>query len=132
MAGTTQYKNDWQKANLDRISLTVPKGQKEQIQGHASAHGESVNGFISRAICETMERDQIFEQSREEMIALAKKFRVDIDIDDPEFKKIVEALAVLEPHMSGIKNGYFSRLYEQTHVSDMRVIVIEKDLRSTE
>ena len=47
MAGVTQYKNDWQKANLDRISLTVPKGRKEQIQGHASAHGESVNGFIN-------------------------------------------------------------------------------------
>ena len=72
MAGTTQYKNDWQKANLDRISLTVPKGQKEQIQGHASTLGKSVNGFICRAICEAMERDQTFEQSREEIIALAK------------------------------------------------------------
>lgn len=128
MAGTTQYKNNWQKANLDRISLTVPKGQKEQIQSHATAHGESVNGFINRAICETIERDQTFEQSREEMISLAKKFRVDIDIDDPEFKKIVEAFAVLEPHIPGIKNGYFSKLYQQVHTSDMQVIVINHDL----
>lgn len=41
----------------DRISLIVPKGQKEQIQSHAEAHGESTNGFINRAISETMERD---------------------------------------------------------------------------
>lgn len=37
MAGTTQYKNNWQREKLDRISLTVPKGRKEQIQSHASA-----------------------------------------------------------------------------------------------
>ena len=32
----------------DRINLTVPKGQKDTIQSHAEAHGESVNGFIGR------------------------------------------------------------------------------------
>lgn len=42
----------------DRINLTVAKGQKDIIQAHASAHGESVNSFIARAIRETMERDQ--------------------------------------------------------------------------
>lgn len=41
----------------DRISLIVPKGQKELIQAHAEAQGESTNGFINRAISETMERD---------------------------------------------------------------------------
>lgn len=41
----------------DRINLTVPKGQKEVIKSHAEAQGESVNGFINRAIEETMERD---------------------------------------------------------------------------
>lgn len=89
MAGTTQYKNDWQKTKLDRISLTVPKGKKEQIQGHASAHGESLNGFISRAIYETMNRDQIFEWGIEKIISIAKAQGVDtdIDIDAPEFKK---------------------------------------------
>ena len=42
----------------DRISLIVPKGQKDLIQAHAEAHGESTNGFINRAISETMERDK--------------------------------------------------------------------------
>lgn len=41
----------------DRISLIVPKGQKELIQAHAEAQGESTNGFINRAISETMELD---------------------------------------------------------------------------
>ena len=40
----------------DRINLTVAKGRKETIQTHA-ARSESVNGFIGRAIMETMERD---------------------------------------------------------------------------
>lgn len=41
----------------DRINLTVPKGQKAVIQEHAATQEESVNGFIQRAIKETMERD---------------------------------------------------------------------------
>ena len=42
----------------DRVNLTLPKGQKESIQAHAAALGESVNGFIGRAIMEAMERDR--------------------------------------------------------------------------
>lgn len=46
------------KANYDRLELTVPKGKKETIKTHAEAQGQSVNGFINRAIDETMERDK--------------------------------------------------------------------------
>ena len=49
--------NKWIAKAYDRINLTVPKGQKDVIQSHAAARGESVNGFIGRAITETMERD---------------------------------------------------------------------------
>lgn len=42
----------------DRINLTVPKGQKDEIQAHAAARGESVNGFINRAITNQIERDR--------------------------------------------------------------------------
>jgi len=35
----------------------VPKGRRAEIKVHAEAHVESVNGFIGRAIDETMERD---------------------------------------------------------------------------
>ena len=47
----------WDAANLDRLSIALPKGHKETIQAHAAARGESVNGFIGRAIGEIMERD---------------------------------------------------------------------------
>lgn len=47
----------WDAANLDRISVAMPKGRKEIIKAHAEARGESVNAFINRAIDETMEKD---------------------------------------------------------------------------
>ena len=57
MAGNTDYKNQWQKENCERISLSVRKGRKAIIQAHAEKQGESTTAFINRAIDETMERD---------------------------------------------------------------------------
>ena len=48
----------YMKNNYDEIKVRVEKGRKAQIQAHAEVQGESVNGFINRAIAETMERDQ--------------------------------------------------------------------------
>lgn len=59
MAGKTEYKNTWQRENVDRVNLTMPKGRKAVIQAHAEAQGESVSGFINRAILEAMERDGV-------------------------------------------------------------------------
>lgn len=42
----------------DRINIVVKKGKKEIIQAHAAAQGESVNGFINKAIDEKLERGQ--------------------------------------------------------------------------
>ena len=42
---------------LDHIPLRLPKGEKEKIRAHAESHGESVNGFITRAIAEAIQRD---------------------------------------------------------------------------
>ncbi len=50
--------NKYVKENYDRINVTMPKGRKEVIQAHAATQGESVNGFITRAINDTMERDK--------------------------------------------------------------------------
>ena len=60
MGGKTsaKSKNTWITKAYDRINLTVPKGKKDLIQAHAEAQGESTNGFINRAISETMERDK--------------------------------------------------------------------------
>lgn len=47
------------KNNYDRIELTVkPKGRKEEIKAHASIRGETLNGFINRAIDEAMKNDK--------------------------------------------------------------------------
>lgn len=49
--------NKWISKTYDRINLTVPKGKKAEIQVYAELGGESVNGFINRAIDETMNGD---------------------------------------------------------------------------
>lgn len=45
------------KNNYDRIELTVPKGQKEVIIKAATAAGESLNGYIKKAVDQRMERE---------------------------------------------------------------------------
>ena len=42
--------NKYMAKAYDRINLTVPKGDKDKIKAHADSTGESVNGFIKRAI----------------------------------------------------------------------------------
>lgn len=57
MSERTEYKNQWQKENVDRVNLIMPKGKKEKLQSYAKSRGESLSGFINRAIDEAMERD---------------------------------------------------------------------------
>ncbi len=45
------------KQNYDEIKVRVKSGEKEMIKQHADSRGETVNGFINRAIKEAMERD---------------------------------------------------------------------------
>lgn len=42
---------------VDRIVFRTPKGFKEHIQAHAEKQGESLAGFLNRAVRETMARD---------------------------------------------------------------------------
>ena len=49
----------WDAQNLDRISIALPKGSKDKIKAHAEKRGESINGFVGRAISETMQRDAL-------------------------------------------------------------------------
>lgn len=42
---------------FDDVRLRVPKGYRETIRQHAEEQNESVNGFILRAIKETIDRD---------------------------------------------------------------------------
>ena len=54
----TRAKNKYNAKAYDRVALQVKKGRKDIIKQHAEQHGESLNGFINRAIDETMERDR--------------------------------------------------------------------------
>ena len=49
--------NKYKAKVYDHIGLEVQKGDKDKILNHATAHRESVNSFIRRAINETMEHD---------------------------------------------------------------------------
>lgn len=53
----TKYNMEYAKKALKRIPLDVQKSKYEEIQAHAEKMGESTNGFIKRAIDETMEAD---------------------------------------------------------------------------
>lgn len=45
------------KESVEDIRIRVPKGQKEIIKAAAAAAGESVNGYIKKAIDDRMERE---------------------------------------------------------------------------
>lgn len=43
--------------DIATIQIRTTEERRNAIKAHADAHGESVNGFINRAIDETMGRD---------------------------------------------------------------------------
>lgn len=45
-------------ANYEQIQLRVEKGKKDEIKAFAESRGESLNGFINRAIDEAMRRTE--------------------------------------------------------------------------
>lgn len=60
MAMTEQRKDylyNYQKEKLKRIPLDVTKEKYEEIKAAADAVGETVNGYIKKAIDERMERN---------------------------------------------------------------------------
>lgn len=61
MARTNSYESTkrYETSNYDRLSALVRKGDRERIKAHAASLGESLNGFLNRAIRETVERDTI-------------------------------------------------------------------------
>lgn len=59
MGGKNSYESikRYEDKAYDKVLVRMPKGRKDEMQAHAEARSESVNGFINRAITETMERD---------------------------------------------------------------------------
>ena len=51
------FPRNYAKKNLKRIPLDVQKEKYEEIKAAATAAGESVNGYIKKAVDQRMERD---------------------------------------------------------------------------
>lgn len=52
-----QYNLEYAKTKLKRIPLDVQKDKYDQIKAHAGKVGESVNGYIKKAVDERMKRE---------------------------------------------------------------------------
>lgn len=55
----------YEQQNYDKVLLRLEKGRREIIKAHAEARGESINGFVSRAIDEAISRDANDAEKRE-------------------------------------------------------------------
>lgn len=55
----------WDANNLDRMSYTIPKGQKATVQAAAEAARESVNQYTQRALLARMGLDDWPELSQD-------------------------------------------------------------------
>lgn len=52
------YRNKYNAEHYDTLHVKLPLGEKAQLQAHIAMTGETMNGFIKRAIKETIERDK--------------------------------------------------------------------------
>lgn len=51
----TRANRKYNEKAYDRISVTVPKGRKAEVEAFAKANGESVNGIINRLLMREMD-----------------------------------------------------------------------------
>ena len=56
---SSKVKDRYNAKVYDTITIRVPKGERDTIKAHTERMAESLNGFIARAIRETMERDNL-------------------------------------------------------------------------
>lgn len=47
----------YEQQNYDKVLLRLEKGKKDIIKGHADKAGDSINGYITKAIDEKIQRD---------------------------------------------------------------------------
>ena len=48
----------WDAEHLERLSVAVPKGAKDQIRRSADQVGESVNQYVQKSILQRMGKDE--------------------------------------------------------------------------
>ena len=58
---SSKVKDRYNAKAYDELKIRVSKGNKDIIKAHAAEQGESLNGFVNRAIDEAMQRDSSSE-----------------------------------------------------------------------
>jgi len=51
---SSAVKNRYNAKAYDQLAIRVKKGTKEKIKSYALSNGESLNGFVNRALCHTV------------------------------------------------------------------------------
>lgn len=46
----TEWTRAYNEKAYDRLAITIPKGQKATVQAAADKEGESINGFVNKAV----------------------------------------------------------------------------------
>lgn len=52
-----ESKDRYLKEKVDRLQITIPKGERERIKEFAKAQGKSLNAFVVDLIHEAMEKE---------------------------------------------------------------------------
>ena len=47
---SSAVKQRYNEKAYDRLAITIPKGQKQAVEAHASSNGQSVNGYVNGLI----------------------------------------------------------------------------------
>ena len=58
----TRANRKWNEANLDRLAITVKKGQREQIRAAAEKAGVSLNRYVVEAVEARMSQENTGKQ----------------------------------------------------------------------
>lgn len=53
-----KYTNEWKRQNIKRVALEVSLSKYDEIKQAADTSGESINGYIKRAIDERLYKDK--------------------------------------------------------------------------
>lgn len=84
---------NWDSKHLDRISIAMPKGSKDALKAHAESTGESMNAFISRAIMEVTEMDNMHRAYQRSLLRQLEKLNNAMESEDyTEAKKLLAEL----------------------------------------
>lgn len=54
----TRAKNKYNAKNYDSLRIIVPKGHKATIQAAAAQEGDSINGYVNKAILNRLGREE--------------------------------------------------------------------------